>query len=103
MSEELEESPFDPLFVGLTRPTMIAGVTFEVFIINGMLTAILFLGVGNPLYLLSALPLHLVAYAVCLKEPRAFTLFMLSVQVASKCPNRMFWKATSYSPLTRKR
>ena len=88
----------DPLFVGLTRPTMVWGVQFEAFVINGMLTAIIFLATGNPLYLLIAGPLHGICYVISLNEPRQFSLLFLWLMSKSKCRNRGYWKVNSYSP-----
>lgn len=88
----------DPLFVGLTRPTMVWGVQFEAFVLNFMLTTIVFLAIGNPLYMLIGFPVHGIAYAISLNEPRAFSLFFLWLIAKSKCRNRGYWKVNSYSP-----
>lgn len=88
----------DVLFVGATRPPMIMGVTFEVFILNGMTTAIVFLSIGNPLYLLVCAPVHVLAYLLCLNEPRRFKLLALKAKCMMDNRNRSFWKSNSYSP-----
>jgi len=96
--EQDESVNVDPLFVGLTRPTMVLGVQFEAFVINGMLTAIVFLATGNPLWLLVGLPIHGIAYVISLNEPRQFSLLFLWLTSKSKCRNRGYWKVNSYSP-----
>ena len=96
--QQEESVTTDPLFVGLTRPTMVFGVQFEAFVINGMFTAVVFLATGNPLYLAIGLPVHGIAYAISLNEPRAFSLFFLWLMSKSKCQNRGYWKVNSYSP-----
>lgn len=97
MAEEKLE--IDPLFVGLTRPTSLGGVTIEVFIFNGFLSVILFMAMGNPLYMFIGIPIHFACKLVCAKEPRYFTLLAQYLTTSSKCRNRFFWKAVSYSPL----
>jgi type IV secretion system protein VirB3 len=89
----------DVLFVGATRPPMIYGVTLEAFLFNGMISAIVFLGVGNPLYLFVGVPIHVIFYLICLNEPRAFKLLSLKIKCMANNRNRSFWKSNSYSPL----
>ncbi len=89
----------DVLFQGATRPPMVFGVTLEAFLVTGMISAIIFLGVGNPLYLFVAVPMHLIAYLICLNEPRAFKLLSLKLKCMANNRNRAFWKSNSYSPL----
>ena len=42
----------DPLFVGLTRPATMWGIPYIAFVIEFMATTLIFLAIGNPLYLL---------------------------------------------------
>ncbi|HNW00468.1 MAG TPA: VirB3 family type IV secretion system protein, partial [Burkholderiaceae bacterium] len=44
----------DVLFVGLTRPATLWGIPLVAFVIEFMTTVLIFLAVGNPLYLLLA-------------------------------------------------
>lgn len=88
----------DVLFVGATRPAMMFGVTLEAFILNGMGTSIIFLAIGNPLYLLGALPVHLLCYLICLNEPRKFKLLWLKFKCLADQRNHQLWKCNSYSP-----
>jgi type IV secretion system protein VirB3 len=81
----------DPLFQGLARPAMIAGVSFMYFILNGSLCLILFIQTSSFLVLLFMGPLiHLVGYFICMKEPRAIELLMLRAGKGMKCVNRTF-------------
>ncbi len=88
----------DILFVGPTRPTMVAGVTFPAFLFNTMLSSIVFLAAGNILYLAVCIPIHAVAYLICLNEPRAFELLNLWAITKGRNLNRRLWGASSYSP-----
>jgi type IV secretion system protein VirB3 len=89
----------DTLFVGPTRPTMVGGVTLPAFILNGMLSAVVFLAANNILYLGVCVPIHAVAYLICLNEPRAFELLYLWSITKGRNLNRRLWQSSSYSPL----
>ncbi len=88
----------DTLFAGATRPAMIWGATYEFCIINGMFAAMLFLAVGNPFYILVAIPAHLIGYLMCMNEPRLFGILFVWLNTMGKCRNRMFWKGSTYTP-----
>ena len=94
-SEQLEN---DPLFLGITRPAMIYGVSFEFAVINGFFAAIVFLAVGKPWYLLVAVPGHMLGYLMCMSEPRRFGIVFTWLNTMSKCRNRMFWGGSTYTP-----
>ena len=74
-----------PVHRALTRPQMFAGVTLNYFIINGMVTAELFIMLKS----LWLLPVHAIGYFACLREPRVFDLWITKV---SKCPRVKNWK-----------
>lgn len=81
----------------LTRPQMFAGVTFNYFVINGLVTTELFLITGSFWALPAALIIHAIGYFACLREPRIFDLWIAKV---SKCPrvkNYKHWGCNSYS------
>ena len=48
----------DPLFVGLTRPATMWGIPYTAFVIEFMATTLIFLAIGNPIYLVLAVPIH---------------------------------------------
>ncbi len=81
----------------LTRPQMFAGVTYNFFVINAMVTTELFLITGSFWALPAAVVMHGVGYFACLREPRIFDLWITKV---SKCPrvkNYKHWGCNSYS------
>jgi len=99
MSANNEEAlELDILFLGATRPAMMFGVTFDYMIINGFGTSMIFLASGNPLYFLLAIPGHILGFLVCLKDPRTFGVVFTWITTTSKCPNRLFWKGSTYTP-----
>lgn len=68
----------DPLFQGLARPTMIAGVSYLYFVINAILSLVAFINTKNFIILLIVAPsIHGVGYLICRKEPRAVELMIL--------------------------
>ena len=68
----------DPLFQGLARPTMIAGVSYGYFVINALITLIAFINTQNFIMLLIVGPsIHAIGYLICMKEPRAVELLLL--------------------------
>ena len=93
----------DPLFVGLTRPATIAGIPYAAFVVEVMVTTLVFLAVGNPLYLLLAAPIHAMLYLVSAHDPGIFNSLWVWMNTNGRCRNTRFWGAASFSPLpTRK-
>jgi type IV secretion system protein VirB3 len=57
----------DPLFQGLTRPTMIMGVSYMYFVINAGVNLILFINLQDFMILLMVAPIvHMIGYLICL-------------------------------------
>ena len=89
----------DPLFQGLTRPTMILGVSYMYFVINAIISLITFINMQNWIVLPVAGGVHLIGYLICLKEPRAIELFLVKLAKGYKCVNRGYHGYTnSYDP-----
>lgn len=86
-----------PVHRALTRPQMFAGVTYNFFVINALVTTELFLITGSFWSLLGAAVMHAIGYFACLREPRFFDLWITKV---SKCPrvkNYKRWGCNSYA------
>jgi type IV secretion system protein VirB3 len=90
----------DELFVGLTRPTTMWGVPYTAFVIEFMVTTLVFLAVGNPLYLLLAVPVHGVLYAISASNPKAFEALYIWSKTIGRCRNNRFWGAASFAPVS---
>ena len=105
MSDEREEQDVttDDLFVGLTRPATMWGIPYTAFVIEFMATTLVFLAVGNPLYLLLAAPIHALLYLISASNPRVFSEMTIWMTVNSRCVNSHFWEATSFSPRATKK
>ncbi|MBX2834974.1 MAG: VirB4 family type IV secretion/conjugal transfer ATPase [Micavibrio sp.] len=90
----------DPLFLALTRPIMVAGVTYDFMVINAMLTTLAFLATGNLLMFLIGAPIHAVGYVLSLKDPRIFSLLSVALTKHGNCHalNKKLWGCTTYTP-----
>ena len=92
----------DTLFVGPTRPTTIAGVTWPAFVLNVIATIEAFTWTHNLLWLLIFLPIHGICYLICLHDPRTFELLGLWGQTKGGraiLGNMRYWRAATSSPL----
>ncbi len=96
MSEELGKLQKDPLFLGLTRPAMILGVTYLWLSAEGLFWMIFFINTKNMLAMLIGAPItHLVGYVLCMKEMRFLELIMIWGATCAKCRNTKFHGNTS--------
>jgi type IV secretion system protein VirB3 len=88
----------DTVFSALTRPQMFAGVTYSYFILNGVVTAELFLLLKSFWILLVALGIHLAGVMACLRDPRIFDLWITRITRTPRVKNRSVWGCNSYRP-----
>lgn len=87
-----------PLFTALTRPQMFAGVTYNYFVINGVIAAELFLIFRSIWVLPIALAVHVAGVLICLREPRAVDLWITRISRCPRIPNHRIWRCNSYRP-----
>lgn len=87
----------DPLFIGLTRPTMIFGVSIQFAMLNMMISVGAFIQTSGVGIIFIALAVHLVGYLLCFKEPRFMELYLNKGSKCNQCPNRSFYGANAYS------
>ena len=81
----------DPLFLGLTRPSMILGVTYVYAALNAIGSVMAFIMTSNFVYLLVMMPtLHCIAYFICLKEPLMIELLLMKTW---KLPRKIYMPA----------
>lgn len=88
----------DTLFVGMTRPATAWGVPYTAVAMEAVATAIVFLAIGNPLYLLIVLPIHGVLYLIAAADPGVFDTIAVWMQTTARCMNTRFWGAASFAP-----
>ena len=85
-----------PVFRALTRPQMFAGVTYNFFVINLLVTTEAFLVTRSFLALPVALAVHAAGYLACLREPRIFDLWLTKVTTCPRIHNWKRWRSNSY-------
>ena len=89
---------FAPIFPALTRPQMLAGVTYSFFIVNGVVTTEAFLVTRSFWALGVALLVHAVGYLACLREPRVFDLWLVRIGRCPRVRQWRRWRCNSYPP-----
>jgi type IV secretion system protein VirB3 len=86
----------DVLFIGLTRPQMLLGVTYSYAVVNAILTTELFLVFKSGWVLLAAVLIHLIGTVACLRDPHIFELWLTKVRRCPRIPNHRQWRCNSY-------
>lgn len=86
----------DILFVAMTRPQMLFGVTYGYLIANAVITTELFLVFKSAWVLLAALVVHLIGWVGCLRDPRIFDLWLVKVQRCPRIRNYRIWRCNAY-------
>ncbi|MDZ5762039.1 Type IV secretion system protein VirB3 [Candidatus Cyrtobacter comes] len=86
----------DPLFLGLTRPPMLFGVSYSFAVINMLFCLIAYLLTNQLKYFFAAVPIHMFGYYLCTKEPLFIELFKVRAEKCSRSRNRFFHGANSY-------
>lgn len=88
----------DRLFRALTRPQMVAGVTYPFFVLNGIVAAELFLISKSLFALIPSLFIHALGYAAHLRDPNVMQVLTVKLRRVPRVPNRNLWGANVYSP-----
>ena len=90
MSADLGSLKTDPLFLGLTRPSMIGGVTFVYFAFEMMLGMIIFIVFSSFKLLLIVVAMHIIGMQLCKKEPLAIDILLTHFRKTPPVPNKSF-------------
>jgi type IV secretion system protein VirB3 len=88
----------DRLFRALSRPQMVAGVTYPFFVLNGVAAAELFLIFKSLFALLPPLLIHALGYAAHLRDANIMSLWMTRLRRVPRVPNYNLWGANVYCP-----
>ena len=88
----------DPVFAALTRPQMFAGVTYNFFVLNAVITTEVFLVTRSFWAFAVAVVVHAFGYLACLREPRFLELWLAKVSRCPRVANYRLWRCNSYSP-----
>lgn len=97
MREKEEALAVNPVFVGLTRPPMLLGVTVDYLGISIMIVLCGFILFSSPFYLLIYLPLHVVGVIACAIDHNIFRLLFKKLECLN-VPNKRLWGCQSYEP-----
>ncbi len=96
MEDEKDVLGVDVLFKGLTRPPMLAGVSYSFMMLNFFATVCLFIIFTKlwvfPLGFLT----HGIGYVICKDEPLFLELILLKMQKFNNCKNKIFHGGNSY-------
>ena len=96
MSNELKA---DPLFVGLTRPTVLFGVSYNFAVLNFMICMLLYNSTERFFYFSMIGPIHMIGYYLCSKEPLFMELWLNKNKNCPKCWNTIYHSGNSYDPI----
>ncbi len=88
----------DRLFVALTRPQLFAGVTYDIFAINLVGSAELYLIFRSTLAIMVFVLVHGLGALVCLRDPRAVGLWIVRMRTCGRIRNYGLWRCNSYRP-----
>ena len=80
----------DALFLGLTRPALIAGVTFAYFAVEGLVSILIFIFTSEFKIFLIAAVAHIAGVMLCKKEPLAIDLLLTKMQKTPATLNKSF-------------
>ena len=81
----------DPLFMALTRPAMLLGVTYMWMAVEMLFGMLAFINTSSFKYFfMTVVPMHLIGFMACSHEPRFVELFMIWGKTWPKCLNRSF-------------
>ena len=95
--EEIDPLGTDTLFLALTRPAMVMGVTMEAFYINLIVALCTFLLTKNIFFGLILVPLHMICVVLARMDKRFFTIFLCNTRLG-KARNRHIWGGAHYEP-----
>lgn len=86
----------DTLFVGLTRPPLLFGVSYTFTLLNFFICMMLYVATNQFKYLGIMFPVHAIGYYICSKEPLFLELFIVRGQKCSRNKNRWYHKMNTY-------
>ncbi|PZO71083.1 MAG: type VI secretion protein [Pelagerythrobacter marensis] len=88
----------DTLFVALTRPQLLAGVSYSWFVVNMVLALELFLIFRSWWIMPAAALVHLAGMILSVREPRLLDLWLNRVRNCPRVRNYGLWNCNSYRP-----
>lgn len=81
----------DPLFLALTRPAMLLGVTYAWFAVEGLGAMVYFINSSDFLGLfIGIMVFHAIGFIACKHEPRFVEVIKTNAKTNYKCMNKGF-------------
>jgi len=80
----------DALFLGLTRPALIAGVTFTYFAVESLVAILIFIMTSNFKIFLVAILIHAFGMMLCKREPLAIDMLLTKYQKTPSTFNKNY-------------
>lgn len=87
-----------PLFLGLTRPPMLLGVTIDYLSVAFIVAMSIFILTGQFKALCLYLPLYCLGWVVCQIDSRLFAITAKKLSVG-RSRNYRYWGCQSYEPM----
>lgn len=97
MSDETSAG-VDPVFVAMTRPAMLFGVTYSGIILNLTMVSVFFITSDDFWPFVWGVPIHGVMGLLCRWEPRYFDILKVWANTNGQARSRFYWKGSSYRP-----
>jgi type IV secretion system protein VirB3 len=91
----LEGLDVSPIFLGLTRPLTLMGVTMEYVMVCGMIALSAFILSNSIAWILLYLPLHVMGWVGCKIDQHIFSVINKRCDVMVN-PNRAIWGCNAY-------
>lgn len=89
--EELGKVQRDPLFLALTRPSMLFGVPYTYALANMMVWSMIYINTKNFTYLFGgSAATHIVGYYISAYEPRFMEIINIWSKTVPTCLNRFY-------------
>lgn len=95
MSQEAGRLETDPLFLALTRPTMVAGVTYLWVAAEMFSFCLYFINTSDFGGIKFLLIFHFLGMWLCSYEPRFMDIMQVSSITSSKCKNKRYHNNTA--------
>jgi len=95
MATDVGRIETDMLFLALTRPAIVLGVTYSWFLVEGMGWLLYFINTSSFYVVPGAAATHLIGILIIAKEPRFMEIVKIWLLTTTRCLNKRYYKGTS--------
>lgn len=93
----MNEMQINPVFLALTRPPMMAGVTVDYLMTSGIATFVLFMLTHLVSMLVLFVPLYVIGFVMCYQDANQFKVIMTRLNMGFS-PLKQLFGCESYAP-----